>query len=50
MIVVVDLASRSHFFVGAAMDLNIDGTMGLAIDKTVLIETDVTVGFSELSL
>ena len=42
MVVVVDLAGRSHFFVGAAV--------GLAIGRAVSIETDVAVGFSGLSL
>ena len=47
---VVVLASQPRFFIGAAVGLAIGGAMGLAIGRAVLTETDVAVGFSELSL
>ena len=50
MIVVVDLAGRPRFFIGAAMGLGIGGVVGLAVGGAVLTGTDVAVGFFELSL
>ena len=46
----VVLASRPHFFVGAAVGLVIGRTMDLAIGGAVLTGTDIAVGFSGLSL
>ena len=50
MVVVVDLASRPHFFIGVAMGLGIGRTVDLAIGKDVSTETDVIVGFFGLFL
>ena len=50
IIVVIDLASQSHFFIGAAMGLDISKTMGLTIDGAVSTKTDITIGFFELFL
>ena len=50
MIVVVDLAGQPHFFVGAAVNLAIDGAVDLAISGAVLTGIDVAVSFSELFL
>ena len=51
MVLVVNLASRTYFFNGAAKGFGIDGVIGLAISKTVLIEyTNVIVGFFGLFL
>ena len=49
-LVVVVLACRPRFFVGAAMGLAISEAMGLAIGGAVSMGTDVAVGFSGLSL
>ena len=48
--VVVDLADRPRFFVEAAVGLAISEVVGLAIDKAILIGTDVAIGFFGLSL
>ena len=50
MVVVVDLAGRPRFFVGATVGLVIGGAVGLAIGGAVSTGTDVAVGFSGLSL
>ena len=50
MIVVMDLAGQPRFYVGAAMGLDIDRIVGLAINKVVSTEMDVVIGFFELSL
>ena len=46
----VVLAGQSYFFVRAAVGLAISGVVGLAIGGAVLTGTDVTIGFSGLSL
>ena len=50
MVVVVDLASQSHFFIEAAMGLGIGRVIGLVISRAILIGTDIIVGFSRLSM
>ena len=50
MVVVVDLADRSHFFVRAAVGLIISGAVGLAIGGAILIGTNIAIGSSGLSL
>ena len=47
---VVVLASRLRFFVGAAVGLTIGGVVGLANGGAILTKTDIAVGFSGLSL
>ena len=46
----MDLIDQPYFFIGAIVGFAIGRTMGLAIGGTVLTETDVAIGFSELSL
>ena len=48
--VVIDIIGRSCFLIGAAIGLAINRMMGLAIDRVILTEMDIIVGFSELSL
>ena len=48
--VVVDLASRSRFFVGVAVGLDIGKAVGLAIGGAISLGTKVAVGFFRLSL
>ena len=50
MIVVVDLAGQPRFFVRAAVGLAISKAMGLAISEAILTKTNITIGFSGLSL
>ena len=50
MVVVVDLAGQSHFFVRADMGLGIGKTMGLAIDRSIAMRTDIPTDFSGLFL
>ena len=50
MMVVVDLADRPRFFVGATMGLAINEAVGLAIGKAILTGRNIAVGFSRLSL
>ena len=47
---VVVLAGRSRFFIGASMGLTIGGAVGLAISGDVSTGTDIAVGFFGLSL
>ena len=50
MIVVVDLAGQPHFFIRAAVSLDINGVVSLAIIRAVLIRTNIAIGFFGLSL
>ena len=50
LIMVVNLAGQSHFFVRIAISLAFGGTMGLIIDEIVSMEINITVGFFELFL
>ena len=50
MVVVIDLAGRLYFFVGAVMGLSISRMVSLAIGEVVLTGTDVTISFSGLFL
>ena len=50
MVVIVDLVGQPHFFVEAAISFAIGGIMGLAIDRAVSTEMDVTISFFGLSL
>ena len=47
---VVNLAGWPHFFIGAAIDLNIGKVVGLAIGGAISIGTDIAVSFFGLSL
>ena len=50
MVMMVDLAGWSRFFVGATMGLGIDRMVELAIGKVILTGINITVGFSGLFL
>lgn len=46
LVMIVDLISWSCFcFIGAIIGLGIGGVEGLAIDRTVLIEGKIAIGF-----
>ena len=47
MLIVINLANRPRFFIRVAI---VGLTIGLAIDRTVLIGTYIAVAFYELSL
>ena len=47
---VVDLADKSYFFIRAALDLDISGAVGLAIDETISMRIDIAINFFRLSL
>ena len=48
-LVVVFLADRLHFFVGATISLTIHGAVGLAIGGAITTGIDIAFGFSKLS-
>ena len=50
MIVVVDLTSQLHFFIGAIMGLGIGKMVDLAISKAILMGINIVVGFFKLFL
>ena len=50
MVVVVDLASQSRFFVRVAISLRIGRAVSLAIDRAILTRMNIIIGFSELFL
>ena len=46
----VDLASQPHFFIRAVVNLDISRIIGLAIGRAISTGSDITIGFSKLSL
>ena len=49
---IVGLVSQLYFFIKATIGLtiNLDGTVGLAINRAILMRIDISIGFFELSL
>ena len=46
----INLAGQLHFFIRAAIDLDIGRIMGFVIDRAILTKIDITIGFFELFL
>ena len=52
MVIMLDLTDQFYFcFIGVFIEnLGINKAVGLAIDRAILIKTDIAINFSELTL